>query len=497
MSSWSTAGATEVPEGYTREAILAWYRGEFAAANAIIDVLCQHLAHKAGGSPEYRAVFAAIQRRRMNWIPVIHMQKYFSIADVTAELLRVSARRPAYAPPKDEETSIVSTPEKQVVEVERAGSTAEISPMGESGEDYSVDSKILEDGGASDGGSHTGKISLEDSQISHAREVFGERPDRIKISKGFVSKEQFKGGMINVVKGLKLYKEVFTNSELLRLSEFINKLRLAGQRGDLPGETFISFNKQMKGNKREIIQLGLPLFQQTKEEATSNIEPIPQVLQTVIDQLVQWRLIPGSKKPTSCIINFFDEDEYSQPYFKPPHLDNPISTLLLSDTTIAFGRTLTSDPHGNYKGSFTLPVQEGSLLVMRGNSADVARHVICPSSNKRVSITFIKVRPPNNQTSSASLGGSPVTKRVMTLWQPGGTAAAQKAGYGGSNGAVATWGMSLSGPVIMSPKTIIRKGVAGCHGTGVFLPWSSKKFVRHLPPRIQKKRLPSLPTITV
>jgi hypothetical protein len=33
------------------------------------------------------------------------------------------------------------------------------------------------------------------------------------------------------------------------------------------GETFIFFNKQIKGNKREIIQLGVPLFQPTTEEA--------------------------------------------------------------------------------------------------------------------------------------------------------------------------------------------------------------------------------------
>lgn len=30
-------------------------------------------------------------------------------------------------------------------------------------------------------------------------------------------------------------------------------------------ETFIFFNKQMKGNKREIIQFGVPLFQSTTE----------------------------------------------------------------------------------------------------------------------------------------------------------------------------------------------------------------------------------------
>lgn len=56
------------------------------------------------------------------------------------------------------------------------------------------------------------------------------------------------------------------------------------------------------------------------------------------------------------------QDEHSQPYFKPPHLDNPISTLLLSDTTMAFGRSLVSDHEGNYKGPLTLSINEGYAL---------------------------------------------------------------------------------------------------------------------------------------
>lgn len=109
------------------------------------------------------------------------------------------------------------------------------------------------------------------------------------------------------------------------------------------GETFILFNKQMKGNKRELIQLGVPIFGHIKEEASSNnqtsklilpcptyvllrfwekkkyqafhdcsifsgnIEPIPVLLEGVINHLVQWQLIPEYKKPNGCIIHFFDE----------------------------------------------------------------------------------------------------------------------------------------------------------------------------------------------
>lgn len=119
----------------------------------------------------------------------------------------------------------------------------------------------------------------------------------------------------------------------------------------LIGETFVLFNQQVKGNKRELIQLGTPIFRHIKEEATcqkskwkpclnayllfaaikllntsqlydplhfassltakfqpsGNIEPIPALLQGVIDHLIQWHLISDTRRPNSCIINFFDE----------------------------------------------------------------------------------------------------------------------------------------------------------------------------------------------
>ncbi|GAU17850.1 hypothetical protein TSUD_329760 [Trifolium subterraneum] len=56
-----------------------------------------------------------------------------------------------------------------------------------------------------------------------------------------------------------------------------------------------------------------------------------------------------------------------------------------------------------------------SLLVMRGNSADMARHVMCPSPNKRVSITFFRGREDSYQGQSTN---PPTTTSVMTLWQP-------------------------------------------------------------------------------
>lgn len=84
---------TMVSETFAKDAILAWFRGEFAAANAIIDALCNHITQLEGGISEYESVFAAIHRRRLNWIPILQMQKYCSIAEVTLDLRKVAERK--------------------------------------------------------------------------------------------------------------------------------------------------------------------------------------------------------------------------------------------------------------------------------------------------------------------------------------------------------------------------------------------------------------------
>lgn len=510
----ATPAALPLPDMVARDTIIAWYRGEFAAANAIIDALCSHIVQITGAPSEYDAVFSAIHRRRLNWIPVLHMQRYFSIADVLNELRSVACNRKplisAAAVVAESQADAAVSPVTAMGEIGRSLDEERSSTRRNSVETtqeeyslaYSSDCKIPREGksvdaeSADDGVSH--QTLSENDQICTDHEECLARPEKIKTYKGFVAKESVKGHMVNVVKGLKLYEDIFTNFELLKLTEYINELRLAGRRGELSGETFIFFNKQMKGNKREIIQLGVPLFQPTNEEASSSIEPIPQILLSVVDHLTQWQLIPESKRPNSCLINFFDEEEHSQPYFKPPHLENPISTLFLSETTIAFGRVLSSDQNGYYKGSLTLSLSEGSLLVMRGNSADMARHVICQSPNKRVSVTFLKVRPTTNQVDLSSPTSQ--QSKAITLWQPPPPTKVLETGsiaYG-PHAMVPAWGLSLRAPVFMLAPTrpvVMNQGrKVGRGGTGVFLPWTvgPKRYTKQLPPRFQRKRLPSL-----
>ncbi|XP_061341376.1 RNA demethylase ALKBH10B-like isoform X1 [Gastrolobium bilobum] len=485
-----------VSDSFAKDAILAWFQSEFAASNAIIDALCGHLGHISTTSSDYDSVFVAIHRRRLNWIPVIQMQKYHSIADVTLELRKVAEKKTEPEGARKSESVESSLDEKaemnkEVVErVGNGGDGAEAEPP----EEYdSPDSEITDSGSQE---MHPTLMNIINICSNH-EECEG-RSSQIKLTKGFAAKESVKGHMVNVVKGLKLYEDIFSESEIFKLTDFVNEIHAAGQNGELSSGTFILFNKQMKGNKRELIQLGVPIFGQIKDDDNSNIEPIPALLHSVIDHLIQWKLIPEYKKPNGCIINFFEEGEFSQPFLKPPHLDQPLSTLVLSESTMAFGRILMSENDGNYKGPLMLSLKKGSLLVMRGNSADMARHVMCPSPNRRVSITFFIVRPESNQCQSPT----PAMTSAMTLWQPG-----IASPFALPNGALSgyeamdmmpKWGIFRAPMVMLTPMRpmALNPGKLPRVGTGVFLPWKgpSRKPARHLPPRAQKGRLMALPS---
>ncbi|KAL8548450.1 hypothetical protein ACS0TY_007669 [Phlomoides rotata] len=489
-------------EAFAKDAIIAWFRGEFAAANAIIDALCSHLTQLEGGATaEYESAFAAIHRRRLNWIPILQMQKYYSIADVTLELNKVAEKKRS-----ESEVEVL----EKIEEVANGGCMVAIDEK-EKQKDKNLESSIESDenGGGevvdedftseiTDTGSQEVQPFTENVEICSNHEQCEARRAQIKMTKGFVAKEPVKGHMVNVVKGLKLYEDIFTDVELSKLNDFVNELRVAGQNGELSGETFILYNQQTKRNKRELIQLGVPIFGQIKEDETnkfqkSHIEPIPELLQRVIEHLTQWRLLPESRKPNSCIINFFDEGEYSQPFLKPPHLEQPLSTLLLSDSTMAFGRMLVSDGEGNYRGPLILPLKEGSLLVMRGTSSDTARHVMCSSQNKRVSVTFFKVRTEVDNNPSEMTTSS----RATTLWQPGVPTPRTMPNFYGPMNMMPKWGLLRAPlvmlapvrPLVVNPRRVLRGG------TGVFLPWngsSRRHHAKHLPPRAQRGRFPAL-----
>ncbi|KAJ0518004.1 putative alpha-ketoglutarate-dependent dioxygenase AlkB-like superfamily [Helianthus annuus] len=334
--------AAVMPEAYAKDAIISWFRGEFAAANAIIDALCGHLSQLEGGRCEYEAVFAAIHRRRLNWIPILQMQKFFSIADVTVELEKVAEK--VKVPVVEMKREIVVEEPVEIMDVNGGGEVVDDDLF----KDYSPKS------GITDAGSQEVNSAAESIEVCSNQEDWEARRAEMKLTKGFAAKESVKGHMVNVVRGLKLYEDILNATELSKLTDYVTELRIAGQNGELSGETFIMYNQQSKAIKRELIQFGAPIFGQIKDDQASNIDPIPAPLEAIIDHLIQLHLISENRRPNSCIINFFDEGEFSQPFLKPPHLEQPISTIVLSESTMAFGRSLVCDNEGNYKGPLML-----------------------------------------------------------------------------------------------------------------------------------------------
>jgi hypothetical protein len=81
-----------------RDGLVAWLRGEFAAANAIIDLLLAH-ARDAADPAGFDAVAAAVQRRRHHWAPVLHLQHYFPVTEVALALHHAAARQGPPPPP--------------------------------------------------------------------------------------------------------------------------------------------------------------------------------------------------------------------------------------------------------------------------------------------------------------------------------------------------------------------------------------------------------------
>ncbi|KAL6186963.1 hypothetical protein ACLB2K_043080 [Fragaria x ananassa] len=427
-----------------RDGFISWLRGEFAAANAIIDSLCHHL--RAVGEPsEYDMVIGCIQQRRCNWTPVLHMQQYFSVAEVIYALQQVAWRRqqryyePVKMGNKDYKRSnsgvgfkLRNEPVKEwhSASVEYRsydGSGLEREEVKPGGEAEKVDDKGSAAGAVTKGvltkphecissrssansqGTISGNSESEDAVVnegctssikeneSNSIQIQNEKQNLSVIPKTFVGNETFDGKTVNVVDGLKLYEEFLGDTEVSKLFSLVNDLRTTGRRGQLQGQTYVLSKRPMKGHGREMIQLGIPIADGPQEDEISagiskdrRMEAIPS-LQDVIDRLIGTQVL--TEKPDSCIIDFFNEGDHSHPHMWPPWFGRPVSVLFLTECDLTFGKVLGMDHPGDYRGALRLSLTPGSLLLLQGKSADYAKHAIPSIRKQRILVTFTKSQP--------------------------------------------------------------------------------------------------------
>nr|XP_043610798.1 RNA demethylase ALKBH10B isoform X2 [Erigeron canadensis] len=312
--------------GDERDGFLMWLRGEFAAANAIIDSLCHHLK-SVGEQGEYDGVIGSIQQRRCNWNPVLHMQQYFSVAEVFNALQQVTWRRQQQQQPqrrggggggvyepvkgvgsgkeykkssgvgfrhgnghgqghrveiplKDGYNSSVEfkSPRNVVIEVPKSNEKFELSKY-----NAGLNSKSQIDNNAksmdlksalSEGLECEVKENPNSKGCANAHlennlssmETPQQKPNILAISKTFVATETTDGKTVNVVDGLKMYEELFDGSGVKKMVSLVNDLRGAGKRGQFQGQTFTLLKRPMKGHGREIIQFGSPVVDTTFDD---------------------------------------------------------------------------------------------------------------------------------------------------------------------------------------------------------------------------------------
>ncbi|KAL6993443.1 RNA demethylase alkbh9b [Sarracenia purpurea var. burkii] len=221
----------------------------------------------------------------------------------------------------------------------------------------------------------------------------------VKRKKDFICLERVNGRFVNILDGLELHTGVFSAAEQKRIVDFVHLLYEMGKKGELKERTFTAPQKWMRGKGRVTIQFGCCYnYAQDKNGnppgilQTEMVDPIPHLFKVIIRRLVSWQVLPPSCVPDSCIVNIYEEGDCI-----PPHIDNhdfvrPFCTVsFLSECNIVFGSNLKVVAAGEFSGSFAIPLPVGSVLVLNGNGADVAKHCVPAVPTKRISITFRKM----------------------------------------------------------------------------------------------------------
>ncbi|CAL5366229.1 unnamed protein product [Camellia sinensis] len=261
-------------------------------------------------------------------------------------------------------------------------------------------------------------LSREESVAVKVRQREYIRFSSVDRKKDFICLERVQGKIVNILKGLELHTGVFNDAEQKKIVDYVYKLQEMGKKGELKGEgvdegqsifivfflhaqerTYTAPQKWMKGKGRVTIQFGCCYNYATDKNGNPpgilqniTVDPIPLLFKMIIRRLVRWHVLPPTCVPDSCIVNIYEEGDCI-----PPHIDNhdfvrPFCTVsFLSECDLLFGSDLKVVDAGEFSGCIAIPLPIGSVFVLNGNGADVAKHCVPAVPTKRISITFRKM----------------------------------------------------------------------------------------------------------
>lgn len=262
----------------------------------------------------------------------------------------------------------------------------------------SLSAKFMREGEIGGGGSMSGEKAGPGPVLSvEQREAI--RMSEVKRKKDFKCMERVNGRLVNVLQGLELHTGVFSAAEQQNIVNSVYELQEKGRKGQLRARTYSEPRKWMKGKGRVTIQLGCCYNYAIDKHGNppgiirdEQVDPLTPLLKSMIKRMVSWQVLPPTCIPNSCIINIYDKDDCI-----PPHIDHhdfvrPFCTVsFLSECNILFGADLKILGPGEFSGSTSIPLPLGSVLILNGNGADIAKHCVPAVPFKRISITFRKM----------------------------------------------------------------------------------------------------------
>lgn len=206
-------------------------------------------------------------------------------------------------------------------------------------------------------------------------------------------------GKVDVLQGLVMHHDAISEEFENELIDFVQTQCQRGRNGELKKPTYLrASGARSQGNQRESIMYGGFFdFNLARPGKRGLVPPFPPILERLVDHLVNNNYLPSDIRPDSCIIN-----RYHKGSCIPPHVDHssyyrPISTLsLLGEEPMLVGtRFRTVRPCTWTTCGKTILLPRRSLLVLGGNSANIAKHCISSCSGPRISITLRK-QPPHD-----------------------------------------------------------------------------------------------------
>ncbi|XP_020582885.1 uncharacterized protein LOC110026331 [Phalaenopsis equestris] len=221
-----------------------------------------------------------------------------------------------------------------------------------------------------------------------------ERMSRVRKQE-FEFYEEIRGKSVNILEGLELHTGVFSERDERRILDCVFDLRDRGRAGLLMEKTYSEPQKWMRGKGRITIQCGC-CYNFTRDRLGNpqgilrydELDPLPFEIKRMIKRMVRWSILPADCIPNSCIINIYEGDCI------PPHIDHhdfvrPFCTVsFMSKSNILFGREIDVLGPGEFRGSVEIPLPVGSVLILKGNGADLAKHCIPGVPHRRISVTL-------------------------------------------------------------------------------------------------------------